>query len=452
MRLFFPLISLLIVSGVAAAQPSGRATSPELGTIPPLGMPGASGPQRATPELGVMPPQARAEIRRAPGVTSVEGPIRRHADGSPAWQYFVDTPLRVRLTRMGTPGEVRLRVESLPRPGQPRALCRFTTADGQQAGPAVIAEDGTATLQLTGVFQPLRPSGVTTGSICRLEVVVLRRQPNLAYREEARIPLPEIPVAAHETVTVTETARLRGFLRPVTSVDCEGADLEGRFGLRVTAGAVSKGCRTDFLYPRDPRPGMFGAPTMNELPHGVILQRMSWRIEGSQQACELCINPLAPCRGAGQIPAMLVDPLVPLNWVYAPLRPADMAAMPGQAFAVFGGPPLIARNEAVRVDTRTETYDTSLPDYLDRILGAGQNDLSGSDVIGQGDGRWRSWMRPFAVRLQCSAWAPPPADVARSAAGALRGAGLQAPSPPSLRLVLDSITFLRPAGTLVPGE
>lgn len=167
---------------------------------------------------------------------------------------------------------------------------------------------------------------------------------------------------------------------------------------------------------------------MNILKDGVIVHRLSWRLEGDQTVCGLCDNPLEPCRSPVQQAAVvLANVLVPMRWLYAPLRSSTMHAMAGGWVRPVGGPPKIMRNTPVRVDTRTDDCDTTFTDAISRMLLENQD--GGPEIIGEGTGRWHSWTRPFSTRLDCRPWAPPPGAVGSAIGGALTGGGRPRPRP-----------------------
>ena len=439
---------------VALAQGTATPTNPVGTTIPGIGTPAPGTAGQPAPGL-----RDRPQLRLVPGITGVTGGSVLSQPGAPRFQYYVLNAITVGFRGLGQQGEVRIRLDALPLqdetggtgPRGPR--CQFVPLSGSLASPAVVGPDGTAQAQYTGAFVH-RDMQLLQDGTCRLRATVQRRQPNLTYADEAQYALPLLTIMGHEEVRITDTARLRDFLRPVASPDCETADQDGKFGQRVSARVRGAGCRTDMLDPRDTRPGMFGAPTMNILKDGVIVHRLSWRLEGDQNVCGLCDNPLGPCRNPVQQAAVvLANVLVPMRWLYAPLRTGTMHVMSGGWFALLGGPPKMQRATPVRVDTRTDDYDTTFTDAISRMLLENQD--GGPEVIGEGTGRWHSWMRPFSTRLDCRPWAPSPGAVGSAIGGALTGGGRpQAPPPPPLRLVLDEIVFWRPQGRsyLAPGE
>lgn len=446
------IVALALLAVVAAAahaverpgSTQSRPTAP--GSAIHNAMPGAQ--QLARPPL---------EQVRQPRIESLGGATVR--------QYYIMDGLQIRLAGLGAPGQVQVSVHPFtafptgsppPGPGGPPLTGCFFNGSTTVV-PAVIDPDGTATATFTGFWFPGQRASVTRDGYCRIEVRIRRMQPNTSYREEARIVSNVVRIAAHEGVSVTDTARMRTFLKPVASPKCTADDGAGKFGIRITAGATPQACRTDFLR-RTEGASRDAPPSGNALGRGIILAGMVWKLEGDANRCELCRNPLSPCRGvtpqatfAESIGAEVVQ------WVYAPVVPGEIGN--GYRFAVFTGPPALDSGALIRVDTRDYDYDTSHLDYLDRLfsVAVGNPPAHAAAVIGQADMNWRSWMRPFGIGLACSAWTPPrPSEATKNIRGAIgqiaQGQAPTLPPAPYLRLVLDELYVLRPVGQRLPWE
>jgi hypothetical protein len=227
----------------------------------------------------------------------------------------------------------------------------------------------------------------------------------------------------HERVVVKDTARLRGWLKPwYRRPGCESDDGDGDLGVRVTATPVGGDCRVDFMSPgnRDYRVD----ENFNMLPPGVTGVAATWRVDGDRTQCELCQVLDAPCRGAnrsGGVPGPLV--YQELRYGYE-IREAGSALLP----AIESQPPL----------------PNGRPEVMNSYqIVIGYNRLND----------WRQFLEPLYARMSCSPWAPPPTQVASGAVAAVTGRSTPVPpTAPRLRLVLEQMEFLRPAGARLPFE
>jgi len=440
---------LLFVTSAALAA---ERVAPPQSKLPAVAVPTKTPPPSAS-EKEVRPPMEQA---RTPRIESL-GP--RDA----LRQFYVLDGLQINFVGLGAPGQVRLTVqpftqkqaEALPTiPGAQRLTdCYFAGTTGNSV-PAVVNADGSATGSLNGFWLPKQRDQVGSNGYCRIEVRIDRLQANLSYREEARMVSSVITIARHETVVIRNTAQLRPFLKPVASANCKPDDDPTKFAIRITAGLAAHNCRTDFLNPYDAN----RQPTGNPLTEGAILAAVSWNLQGDTGRCELCGNPLSPCRGV--TPQAIVAESVGfemVRWIYAPVQPGNNA---GYLYAAFTGPPVLMRGAHVRVNTHDYDYNTAMPDYLKNLYQAATGvtvQEYEAAVIGTGTGNWRSFMRPFGIGMACSMWSPPSAADARQAIGSAVGQVSQGQKPtplaaPYLRLLLDSITVWRPAGRKLPWE
>ena len=450
MRIPLLLATLLTAAGPASANDAtvlAQVARPSVVTAAPAAGAPSTGPVQA----GV-----RTDIQavRQPRIQSLASPPGPR-------QFFMPENLEIRFSGLGAPGQVQVSLHpftTLP-PGSPPDLpgaaaltgCYFTGND--LTVPAIINPDGTAIARVNGYWLPKSRFDVGRDGYCRFEVRIQRLQADLRYREEARLASAVIRIAPHESVNVTSTARLRAFLKPVSSSRCVADDAGDKFGIRITAAPAPQSCRTDFLKPSgSTQYDIVG----NALGHGAVLTAMQWKLEGDTSRCELCDNPLSPCRGITP-QAMFAETLGAdtLEWVYAPVRAGEIGN--GHRYAVLTGPPNTRSGALIRIDTNGYDYgyDPSTIDYLNRLfaVAGGSEPPVERAVIARADALWRSWMRPFGIGMACSAWAPPPASTTKSALGQLSQGQLpSAPPAPHLRLVLDSVYVLRPVGQRLPWE
>jgi hypothetical protein len=418
---------------------------------------GATGSVNAAEQVATMRSQLPAmQMVRPPSIDSIG------ARTTPR-QYYMPDNIDLSLSGMGVPGQVRVSLHPFTvfPPGSalaaagmtPMSDCSFEGVSMQ--APAVIGGDGRAIARFSGYWIPKRRDLVGRDGNCRFEVRVARMQANLSYREEARLVSDAVKVVGHETVRIANTARLRGFLKPFSSPRCTADDAGDKFGIRLTASAVSHACRTDFLkVSGDSQSG----PTGNPLGPGTIVNAVVWKLEGDTGRCELCSNPLSPCRGISP-QATFAESIgyEAVRWVYAPVRAGEIGN--GYRYAAFAGPPGTRSGSLIRIDARDYDYDSSLPDYLERLHSVVVGNAPGYEaaIIGRADAQWRSWMRPFGIGMACSAWTPPAPSAAKSTVSTVVGQIAQGQAPtlpaaPYLRLLLDELYVQRPVGQRLPWD
>ena len=233
-------------------------------------------------------------------------------------------------------------------------------------------------------------------------------------------------MAGHIRETVTNTARMRNWMKPHESIGCSSDDNNGKLGVRVVTGPAGMTCRADYITPW----GRSGSEqNFNQLPEGVVPVSAKWTIEGDRNICQLCPDPLQACHGL----ATVFGPGFPYSEVlYGSSIREGMVAM---NLAIWSVPPIT--NENVMVP--------------------------GQIIVGYNrDKKMHAYMLPMSSQMSCKAWVPPPTEVAKDLGGAAKDAfgslkKGEAPGPPPpppaaprLRLVLDEMIFLKPPSVGLP--
>jgi len=290
------------------------------------------------------------------------------------------------------------------------------------------------TYWLDGFFVPkpfsLVPNMSLPSNRCTANVhVPLRRPTGAIYADRASFP---VTLNQLESLEITDTARLRPWLKPYhnllpISIGCSDDDRDGKLGIRITTGPGGANCQTEFLTTANRRgldfdgiPDQF--PDYNVLPREVFLTAMRWRVEGDLSTCQVCVVADRPCKESP-----LLTPVL--------------------------------QSQRIRTDPHGYTIKTgTMPIngiYSDPSkLREGNRVLDAIGVtIGYNDEKvFRQYLEQWQSGMSCAAWAPPPGDVIAGAATTLQNlaAGNATPAPqpqpPTLRLVLDSVTFVKPVG------
>ena len=370
------------------------------------------------------------------GADSPAVPVAR-----PAHEWWVRRALFLPLTVVG-PGEVRATIVGSTEPQLPGTVgCRF---DGLERTATAMPEGGLAQLGYVGWFIPRRGGSETRTGDCRLLLDVSRRSLGGPWSAPERVEATPLVITPHARILISETVRMRAWLKPHLSAACRDDDADGKLGVRVNAGQAGGDCRADFLTARN-RTGE--DRNFNVLPEAVIVRAVTWRVEGDRAFCTLCADPTGiPCRGPAP-PSVLVPYQEDLMGPAVREGTETQGLGGAREYAIFTGPPFTPRGAAVVEPNAGVTI--------------GHNE----------QGIWRSYALSAASRIACDAWFPPPATLARSIDTAVQNAinrvinaligaflGTQPapltpmPAAPSMRLVLDSWEFLRPQATVLPFE
>jgi hypothetical protein len=232
-----------------------------------------------------------------------------------------------------------------------------------------------------------------------------------------------IPLRPHQLVRITDTARLRNWLKPLEGLGCTADDANGKLGERITAGPAGSNCRADFMVTSN-RNAAVDWSRFNALPEGTLVRRMTWKLEGDKTQCQLCSDPRTPCR-----------------------EPIQTLARTLQTFRTELIGPIVQEGDTQGVTTHWDPVRNQTPD----VMTANQVIIAKSY-----EPRYREYMNELYSEMSCSPWAPPPNAVG-GAVGSAVGQVAQGqapsnnlPSAPRLRLVLDAMEFIKPPSVALP--
>ncbi len=221
-------------------------------------------------------------------------------------------------------------------------------------------------------------------------------------------------VNPHVRVKVSDTARLRAWLKPNQS--CATDDSGNQLGFRITTGPAGNSCRTDVLTTKNRTPPTTG-PSFNMLPEGVFPIGATWRVDGDRSQCMVCPDARRPCLGPAQVAATAASGFTFEEDLYGPV--IAEGHMRSEQMALWSVPPVPANGDVM---------------------------TPGQIIIGRNpDRRFHAFMLPWSAGMSCKAWAPTTSNVSQAIGSAASGQVPSAPAAPSLRLILDEVIFLRPA-------
>lgn len=374
---------------------------------------------------------------------------------APAKRWWLRLPLEIALPVEGV-GAVRATIVGFDNTTVPGVVgCRF---DGPGKTASANPDRGVARLIFFGWLIP-RPrsamtmlGAVTRSGDCHFKLAVARQQPDGRWGQDEAVDAPAFEVAPHVRVVISETARMRQWLKPMHGPGCADDDREGKLAMRISTGAAGNDCRIDFLTAGNRNRNSDW--NFNAIPEGVISGKVDWRTSGSSGVCALCDRvDGSACRGVGVPPNVIF----PVDLIGPTIQEGGIG---GEEAAMFVGPPGVP------------------------VHGNVVEPQAGVIIATNERGIWRSYGFTQYARMSCNSWAPSPAEVERTTRewyqdaadridafgheltdpllpkgkGKGKGGPAKVPGPPpppptpSLWLVLHSWEFFKPAGTTLPWE
>jgi hypothetical protein len=379
-------------------------------------------------------------IAEIPGGVSDGDPGEQQTEPGPSpvpayqWWIFGAIPIELAATDMRTVRATYLGAASSTTQGS--VGCTLIQNSPQATG---VPADGKVRLVFSGIIRPRgSPYNASRPGDCRLRLRIEKRTLVGSWDSAEEIIYPLV-VAPHQQVTIESTATMRDWLKPhkFNEFGCDEFDEGGKIVIRLVAAATGGGCGVSMLTSKNHTrtEGNF-----MKLPEGVLVNQVTWRVEGSTRQCSLCDSVTSPCRGVQRPPFIVF--YEPDSWGVV-VRDGRTS---GEDHALFTGDPdtprggqLISREQIIFGYTDTP--------------------------------RWHSYGLPIHARINCDPWAPTPTETtervdtargnffSRLRNGLREKLGLgstgkpaEPAGPPSLKVVMEKWEFLRPASRPLPFE